>query len=285
MVERRFGREKVAAMRSAFRRWLEKLLRGQLPRRTLAVRRVLPGFEQLEDRSLPSGVFPYVQSINRSSPAGPVTNAGSVSYTVTFDEAVTGVAVGDFQVALTSTAAGTLTQVTPVSGSIYTVSIGGVSGNGTLGLNLVDNGSIRDLAGNPLTQPNAPAAFQFQAGQTFSGGFASPTLVTADINGDGITDGLMVNNTFVNAYLGTVTVQLGAANGHILSSQTIAVGPHPYALVVGDVNGDGKPDLLVADTVPQGSLVTLLLGNGNGNSRPSNLSPVLRTCLTWRWEI
>ena len=32
-----------------------------------------------------------------------------------------------------------------------------------VGLNLVDNGSIRDLAGNPLTQQNAQAAFQAAA--------------------------------------------------------------------------------------------------------------------------
>ena len=56
--------------------------------------------------------------------------------------------------------------MTPVSGSVYTVTVSGITGNGTLGLNLVDNGSIRDLAGNPLTQQNAPAAFQAQ--QTFA---------------------------------------------------------------------------------------------------------------------
>ena len=80
-------------------------------------------------------------------------------YTVTFSEAVTGVSPADFQLVLTGTAAGTVVQVTPVddilpSGSVYMVTVSGIKGNGTLGLDLVDNGSIFDLIGNPLTTPN-----------------------------------------------------------------------------------------------------------------------------------
>ena len=89
-------------------------------------------------------------------PARSPTPAAS-AYTVTFSEAVTGVDASDFQLALGGTATGTVTQVTPVSGAVYTVTVSGITGNGTLGLNLVDNGSIHDLAGNPLTQQNAPA--------------------------------------------------------------------------------------------------------------------------------
>ena len=93
-------------------------------------------------------------------PGGQETNASTVNFTVTFSEAVTGVVPGDFQVALTGTATETVSQVTPVSGAVYTVTVNGISGDGTLQLNLVDNSSIRDLAGNPLTRPNSPAAFQ-----------------------------------------------------------------------------------------------------------------------------
>jgi hypothetical protein len=48
--------------------------------------------------------------------------------------------------------------VTAVSASIYTVNVGGITGGGTLGLNLVDDGSIRDLTGNPLIGANGRAA-------------------------------------------------------------------------------------------------------------------------------
>ena len=77
-----------------------------------------------------------------------------MSYTVTFSEAVTGVTAGDFAV-VTS---GSVTASSPVTvsgtGSVYTVTVNGVSGTGTLGLNLVDNGTIRDADGNPLLPSN-----------------------------------------------------------------------------------------------------------------------------------
>jgi hypothetical protein len=73
-----------------------------------------------------------------------------VSWTVRFSEAVTGVGAGDFQLA--KSGLGSVPAITGVtgSGSSYTVTASTGSGSGTLGLNLVDHDSIRDLAGNPL---------------------------------------------------------------------------------------------------------------------------------------
>src|SRR5579862_6232975 len=131
--------------------WLERLRRalsGTTKPKGHARHSIRPILEPLEERTLPSGIFPFVQSINRSVPAGPITNAATVAYTVLFSEPVTGVDPTDFKLAATGTVGSTLTQVTPVSGSVYTVTVSGITGNGTLGLNLVDNGSIRDVAGD-----------------------------------------------------------------------------------------------------------------------------------------
>ncbi len=103
---------------------------------------------------------PFVQSIDRTTPVGTTTNASSVSFTVTFSEAVTGVNASDFQLGLGGSVAASLTAVTPVNGSVYTVTVSGITGTGTLGLNLVDNESICDLAGNRLTQQDATVALQ-----------------------------------------------------------------------------------------------------------------------------
>ncbi len=185
------------------KRWIERLFRlSNREAMRVRPRRTRLYLECLEDRMTPSSIDfsspvsqytnaasvtdavtfdtiaqadPYVVSINRTTPAGPATGAGSVSYTVTFSEAVSGVAPSDFALALSG-----VTATTPVavsgSGAVYTLTVNGIHGNGTLGLNLVDNGSIHDLAGNPLTQQNAAASFQAQ--QTFATG-SDPHSVAA----------------------------------------------------------------------------------------------------------
>jgi hypothetical protein len=103
--------------------WWKNLFRFTGPKR-LASRvrdrgRFRPAVESLNDRTLPSAAFPFVQSINRVTPAGPITNASSVSYAVTFSESVTGVNATDFQVSTTGTVGTTLTQVTPSGPAMF----------------------------------------------------------------------------------------------------------------------------------------------------------------------
>jgi hypothetical protein len=82
--------------------------------------------------------------------AGPATNrAVSVSFTVTFSENVFNVDASDFALAVTGLSGASITSVTG-SGTNYTVTAATGTGNGTLGLNLVDNDSIVDLNNAPL---------------------------------------------------------------------------------------------------------------------------------------
>ena len=120
---------------------------------------------------------------------------------MTFNEAVTGVDLSDFAMALTGTVNGNLASVTSVSSSVYSVTISGITGAGSLGLNLVDNNTIRNVAGDGLDQPNAPASFQSQA--TFATGIYPFALAVADLNGDGIPDMAVVNGVnSVGIFLG-----------------------------------------------------------------------------------
>jgi FG-GAP-like repeat/Putative Ig domain/Bacterial Ig-like domain/FG-GAP repeat len=209
--------------------------------------------EELESRLAPATTAaPVVSSILRSLPAGPATNATSVAYQVTFSETVTGVDAADFQLIKTGTVGATIAQITPVSGSVYTVDIGGISGNGTLGLNLVVNNTIHDLAGDPLN--TAPT---YQNAVNYSTGTAPFFVTAADLNGDGRTD-LIVANFQSN----TVSVLLGNGNGTFQPAVNYAVGSEPISVTVADLNGDGHPDLIVANA--GSSYVSVLLGNGNG---------------------
>ena len=79
------------------------------------------------------------------------TNAASVNFTVTFSEQVSGVDPSDFRAITGLGAAGAfVTGVTPASGITYTVSANTGSGDGTVRLDVVDNDSIVDAAGQPL---------------------------------------------------------------------------------------------------------------------------------------
>src|SRR5439155_1464787 len=93
-----------------------------------------------------------VRSMNREAIAANPTNATRVDFTVTFSESVTGVGLSDFSVsnAGTTVSGSSVTSVTSVSGSVYTVSVNTGNGSGTLLLDLVDDDSIADGVGNKL---------------------------------------------------------------------------------------------------------------------------------------
>jgi filamentous hemagglutinin family protein len=56
---------------------------------------------------------------------------------------------------------------------------------------------------------------------------------------------------------------LGNGNGTFQTQQTFATGSFPNSVATADVNGDGKPDLIVANGFSNNN-VSVLLGNGNG---------------------
>ncbi|MEY4731396.1 MAG: hypothetical protein RL681_342, partial [Candidatus Parcubacteria bacterium] len=92
---------------------------------------------------------PSVLSIDRGSPES-VTNSASATWLVTFSETVTGVDTSDFTLVTTGGISGA--SITGVSGgpNPYIVTANTGSGDGTLGLNLVDNDTIVDGSSNKL---------------------------------------------------------------------------------------------------------------------------------------
>ena len=89
------------------------------------------------------------------------------------------------------------------------------------------------------------------------------SIVAADFNGDGITD-LAV----ANSLSGDVSVLLGYGEGTFQPARNFPAGPNPTFLALGDFNGDGKPDLAVANARPTSSIVSVLLGLGDGFFQP-----------------
>jgi hypothetical protein len=97
------------------------------------------------------------------------------------------------------------------------------------------------------------------------------SIVASDFNGDGIPDLAVANMAGENSP-GTVTVLLGNGDGTFTPvSASSSTGEGPAAMVAGDFNGDGIPDLAVVNTT-SGS-VTILLGNGDGTFTATAVSP------------
>ncbi|MFA7290769.1 MAG: DUF6701 domain-containing protein [Rhodocyclaceae bacterium] len=84
---------------------------------------------------------PAVSSINRAS-TDPTAGAASVSWTVVFDQSVSGVDSTDFSLVQAGGVAGAAISAVSGSGTTWTVTASTGTGSGTLGLNLVDNDSI-----------------------------------------------------------------------------------------------------------------------------------------------
>src|SRR5260370_2674137 len=58
----------------------------------------------------------------------------------------------------------------------------------------------------------------------------------------------------------SISVLLGNGDGTFQAAVSYAAGSAPRSMAVGDFNGDGKPDLAVAN----GCGINVLLGNGDG---------------------
>jgi hypothetical protein len=118
----------------------------------------------------------------------------------------------------------------------------------------------------------------FQTAVTYdSGGYVAESVVVRDVNGDGKPD-LVVAIQCVGygncANGGGVGVLLGNGDGTFQTAVTYDSGGMAESVAVADVNGDGKPDLVVANYCASGcqdgmnSTVGVLLGNGDGTFQP-----------------
>jgi len=109
----------------------------------------------------------------------------------------------------------------------------------------------------------------FDTGGTYTAGSTPVSVALGDVNGDGKLD-LVVGFMWGGAAGGdSIAVLLGNGSGGFgTPSDTIAVGGDPY-VALGDVNGDGKLDIVAATS---GS-VTVLLGSGSGTFSQASGSP------------
>ncbi|OCR02496.1 hypothetical protein BCD67_01010 [Oscillatoriales cyanobacterium USR001] len=160
-------------------------------------------------------------------------------------------------------------QITfPTDKRSASVKIGDINGDGKPDL-AVANFGINSLLLFLNTTPTGATTPTFapQVNLTISSNSASVSI--GDINGDGKPDLVTANNGTKNASILLNTTPKGAATPTFAPEVTFPNGDKSLALTLGDLNGDGKPDLAVANS------------NGNNASILFNTTPTGATTPTF----
>ena len=207
------------------------------------------------DRYTVVQVSPFVSSISRGELPVSVTNRATVYYTVSFSEDVTGVDASDFTASTTGSLSVGQLRVVQFGASQYQVALSGISGDGTVQLNLVDDNSIRDLSGNALV--NSTRSVSYDAPVNYATGSAGRSVTTGDFNEDGIAD-LAGASSASNS----ITVLLGNGDGTFTALPDLTTEDQPFSITTGEFNQDLHLDLIVA--AAGAGTVNVFLGNGDG---------------------
>jgi hypothetical protein len=224
---------------------------AQLTSAGTAVIKFQPGLGSHSYRAVFAGANSYSSS---SSTASPLSVTGPTPTTTTIQTA--------------STSTGSYNLTTTVSGFGSTAPTGSISFTDISDSNTI-LGSAPLSAGtaglNFVTLPNVPT------GQG-ANGVENTGIVAGDFNNDGILDLAVLDGGMYGGTSGSIAVLLGTGGGnfHTVINNS-ATGEDSVAIVSADFNGDGIPDLAVADGLTD--TVRIQLGNGDGTFSPSPTSP------------
>ncbi len=125
------------------------------------------------------------------------------------------------------------------------------------------------LALSSPTEVNGPAGFATV--QTFAAGSAPDGLTVVDLNGDGLKDMVLIDLGTSSLSVLLNTTGPGSATASFATQQTFALNATPRAVTMADINGDGRPDLLV--TTSAGAVSILLNTTAAGASTVSFAAP------------
>ena len=165
-----------------------------------------------------------------------------------------------------------LPAIVPIPNSIAVADLNGAPG--LLVATTADEGAALNPGYANVIVNNPPGTFQ--TGIHYSTTGTNPSsIAAADLTGGKGP----VDIVIANFGSGSVSVFMhGSTTGSTFNAAVdVPTGGQPNQVVIADVNGDGKPDLVLADMSASGNVI-VLLGDGTGNfGTPMNLSTGLTT--------
>ena len=155
----------------------------------------------------------------------------------------------------------------PIGNNSYFVAVGDINGDGKLdeAVANINSNSVSVLINSTSPGASTPA---FTPVTDFSTASGPRTLCIKDFNGDGKPDLAAPNSNSTSVSILFNTTSPGSSTPSFTAKTDFTTGSSPYGIAAADFNGDGKPDLAIANFAST-SVSVLLNTTASGSLTPS----------------
>jgi hypothetical protein len=144
----------------------------------------------------------------------------------------------------------------------YALAVADIDGDGKPDLATANYGSSNVSVRRNVATPGVLDGGSFAPAASFTTGSNPIGIALGDVDGDGKPDLVTANYTGNDVSVRRNTATSGAIDAASFAAQVTAlVGSFPFAVAIGDLDGDGAPDLAVANS--SGNAVSVLRNTGS----------------------